>query len=61
MFPYKEDLCRFDFEVEPEDEYMCNFIERSFAGKKDAYIEGLTTPSDSDRELETEAFGLNKI
>lgn len=26
MFPYKEDLCRFDFEVAPEDEYMCDFI-----------------------------------
>lgn len=25
MFPYKEDLCRFDFEVDPEDEYMCVF------------------------------------
>lgn len=23
LFPFKEDLCRFDFEVEPEDEYMC--------------------------------------
>jgi hypothetical protein len=27
MFPFKEDLCRFDFEVDPEDEYMCNFPE----------------------------------
>jgi hypothetical protein len=26
MFPYKEDLCRFDFEVAPEDEYMCEFF-----------------------------------
>ncbi|KAK9417941.1 hypothetical protein SUNI508_08589 [Seiridium unicorne] len=25
MFPFKEDLCRFDFEVAPEDEYMCDF------------------------------------
>ncbi|KAL6854813.1 hypothetical protein ACO1O0_005940 [Amphichorda felina] len=25
LFPYKEDLVRFDFEVDPEDEYMCNF------------------------------------
>ena len=23
LFPFKEDLCRFDFEVDPEDEYMC--------------------------------------
>jgi hypothetical protein len=26
MFPYKEDLIRFDFEVAPEDEYMWNFL-----------------------------------
>lgn len=25
MFPYKEDLVRFDFEVDEEDEYMCDF------------------------------------
>jgi hypothetical protein len=25
MFPFDEDLCRFDFEVDPEDEYMCAF------------------------------------
>ncbi|GKZ25452.1 hypothetical protein AbraIFM66951_003317 [Aspergillus brasiliensis] len=25
MFPYKEDLVRFDFEVDEEDEYMCEF------------------------------------
>lgn len=25
MFPYKEDLVRFDFEVDAEDEYMCQF------------------------------------
>ncbi|KAH8669786.1 stress responsive A/B barrel domain protein [Tricladium varicosporioides] len=25
LFPFKEDLCRYDFEVAPEDEYMCNF------------------------------------
>lgn len=25
MFPYKEDLVRFDFEVDDEDEYMCDF------------------------------------
>ncbi|PYH31552.1 uncharacterized protein BO87DRAFT_399365 [Aspergillus neoniger CBS 115656] len=25
MFPYKEDLMRFDFEVDEEDEYMCGF------------------------------------
>ncbi|KAJ6012645.1 hypothetical protein N7522_003000 [Penicillium canescens] len=26
MFPYKEDLMRFDFEVAPEDEYMWHFL-----------------------------------
>lgn len=26
MFPYKEDLLRFDFEVDQEDEYMCRAI-----------------------------------
>ncbi|TVY29185.1 hypothetical protein LHYA1_G002665, partial [Lachnellula hyalina] len=26
MFPYKEDLMRFDFEVDVEDEYMCRSI-----------------------------------
>lgn len=25
MFPYKEDLMRFDFEVDQEDEHMCSF------------------------------------
>lgn len=25
MFPYKQDLVRFDFEVDKEDEYLCQF------------------------------------
>ncbi|KAL2830287.1 hypothetical protein BDW59DRAFT_158616 [Aspergillus cavernicola] len=25
MFPFDQDLCRFDFEVESEDEYICGF------------------------------------
>ncbi|KXT07726.1 hypothetical protein AC579_2444 [Pseudocercospora musae] len=25
MFPYKEDLVRFDFEVDKEDEHLCQF------------------------------------
>jgi hypothetical protein len=29
MFPYNEDLIRFDFEVVPEDEYMCEFLARA--------------------------------
>ncbi|KAH6663705.1 stress responsive A/B barrel domain-containing protein [Halenospora varia] len=40
LFPFKEDLCRFDFEVDPEDEYMCNF-------EKSAKT-GLATPSKSE-------------
>ncbi|KAF2155475.1 stress responsive A/B barrel domain-containing protein [Myriangium duriaei CBS 260.36] len=31
LFPYKEDLCRFDFEVDEEDEYMCNFLTKAVA------------------------------
>ena len=55
MFPFKENLCRFDFEVKPEDEYMCEFIERTFAGKKqDSVVEGIITPTDSDVEREAE-------
>ncbi|KAK0861115.1 hypothetical protein LTR87_017075 [Friedmanniomyces endolithicus] len=26
MFPYKEDLIRYDFEIAPEDEYMVDFL-----------------------------------
>ncbi|PTB34881.1 uncharacterized protein TrAFT101_011967 [Trichoderma asperellum] len=37
MFPYKEDLFRFDFEVDTEDEYMCQ-------GIGNALLKGLTTP-----------------
>lgn len=29
MFPYKEDLVRFDFEVASEDEYMCEFLAKA--------------------------------
>ena len=31
MFPFDKDFCRFDFDVDPEDEYMCAFD--SLAGK----------------------------
>lgn len=37
MFPYKEDLFRFDFEVDSEDEYMCQ-------GIGNALLKGLITP-----------------
>ena len=40
MFPYKEDLMRFDFEVEPEDEYMCDFF------AKGAMRTGIETPEE---------------
>jgi hypothetical protein len=26
MWPYQEDLFRFDFEVDNEDEFMCQFV-----------------------------------
>jgi hypothetical protein len=28
MFPFKEDLVRFDFEVAEGDEWMCEFVRR---------------------------------
>lgn len=34
MFPFKEDLFRFDFEVAPEDEYMCEGITSAMLGMK---------------------------
>ncbi|KAH9218327.1 stress responsive A/B barrel domain protein [Leptodontidium sp. 2 PMI_412] len=30
VFPFSEDVCGFDFEVDPEDEYMCAFGPLSF-------------------------------
>lgn len=45
MFPYKEDLCRFDFEVAPEDEYMCAYL--ATAG-----LSGQMTPQTPTREVE---------
>lgn len=34
MFPFDQDLCRFDFDVDLEDEYMCASGPLSFlAGK----------------------------
>ena len=29
FIPYREDLVRFDFEVAPEDEHMCEFLARA--------------------------------
>ncbi|KAI8275546.1 D-alanine--D-alanine ligase [Colletotrichum sp. SAR11_57] len=41
MFPFKEDLCRFDFEVDEADEYMCDFTK--LASKLTG---GLSTPEE---------------
>lgn len=43
MFPFKEDLCRFDFEVDDEDEYMCDFAKLASA----KMTAGLATPEES--------------
>lgn len=43
LFPFKEDLCRFDFEVDLEDEYMCNFEKSTKTG--------LATPSESEASV----------
>jgi len=51
MFPHKEDLCRFDFEVREEDEYMCDFG-RMFGlkeAKESGLQEGIDTPMESDK------------
>ncbi|KXH50346.1 stress responsive A/B Barrel domain-containing protein [Colletotrichum simmondsii] len=31
LWPFKEDVTRFDFEVDPEDEYMCEFLAKGLA------------------------------
>ncbi|KAF5518464.1 hypothetical protein CGCA056_v009420 [Colletotrichum aenigma] len=41
MFPFKENLCRFDFEVDEADEYMCDFTK--LASKLTG---GLSTPEE---------------
>ena len=51
MFPYKEDLCRFDFEVRDEDEYMCN-VGKLFGLKETGggnIHKGIDTPIESDK------------
>ncbi|KAF2014994.1 stress responsive A/B barrel domain protein [Aaosphaeria arxii CBS 175.79] len=40
LFPFKEELHRFDFEVDPEDEYMCDFGTTT--------KNGLVTPEESE-------------
>ena len=43
MFPYKKDLCRFDFEVAPEDEHLCSA--ESFLR-----LSGLQTPNEGSED-----------
>ena len=47
MFPYKEDLIRFDFEVDQKDEYMCRRI-------GDGIVKGFMTAPAEDRNRERE-------
>lgn len=44
MSPFIEDLCRFDFEVSPEDEYMVGGILRGFGQEVD--VDGVTSGSE---------------
>lgn len=44
MFPFKEDLFRFDFEVDSEDEYMCQ-------GIGDSLARGLVTPPEDGGKM----------
>ena len=44
MFPFKEDLIRFDFEVDSEDEYMCQGIGSWLA-------RGLVTPQEDGAKM----------
>lgn len=48
MFPFKEDLIRFDFEVDEADEYMCNFG-RGFKDIDSYNWKGVDTPMESDK------------
>ncbi|KAH7119058.1 stress responsive A/B barrel domain-containing protein [Dendryphion nanum] len=42
LWPFKEKVVRFDFEVDEEDEYMCQFMAKAILGGK---VTGLETPS----------------
>ncbi|CAN9133126.1 unnamed protein product [Alternaria alternata] len=33
VWPYKEDVTRFDFEVTEDDEYMCQFVTKGLMGE----------------------------
>jgi hypothetical protein len=44
MFPFKEDLFRFDFEVDSEDEYMCQ-------GIRNRLVEGFVAPPEDEVKI----------
>ena len=56
MFPFKEDLFRFDFEVDAEDEYMCL---PSFGTGK--LLRALSTPPTELAEIEADADGTTSV
>lgn len=43
LWPFKEEVTRFDFEVAAEDEHMCEFMAKSLIGAS-----GLATPSEDE-------------
>ena len=47
IFPFKEDLFRFDFEVDGEDEYICR-------GVGNGIVKGLMTPLEETSRYEME-------
>ncbi|OAK94904.1 stress responsive A/B barrel domain-containing protein [Phaeosphaeriaceae sp. SRC1lsM3a] len=40
LWPYKEDITRFDFEVDEGDEYMCHFVAKGMIGGTSGPIRG---------------------
>ncbi|EHK23152.1 uncharacterized protein TRIVIDRAFT_150984, partial [Trichoderma virens Gv29-8] len=54
MFPYKEDLFRFDFEVDSEDEYMCQ-------GIGNALLKGLVAPPSEQEERNQNGERENRV
>ncbi|KAF2627099.1 hypothetical protein BU25DRAFT_458911 [Macroventuria anomochaeta] len=48
-----QDLCFFDFNVDPEDEYMCKFLKKSFTGGTTNAIDGIQTLPESGTESTT--------
>lgn len=46
LWPFKEDVTRFDFEVAEEDVHMCAFMVKSIVG-----ADGLATPNEKESQL----------